>query len=195
MSTPGVSDRHRATRTRRSHRRRRAPHLHLGQTRAAAPDSGLTTNVVFVTAEQSEAAHQRLLGHGQNCYEELGGIRCVAEPAREPKASPAKSHFLRDGIWLATHYRERRARMATPTTWSAPSGPALSQHLPRPAGLCCAHNPPGGPRSGRPHARSWNTDHHARPEWVLLILGGIVTVLVVVAAVWVLSRTLAGEHP
>ena len=67
-------------------------------------DSGLTTNVVFVTAAQSEQAHQRLLALGQNCYEELGGIRCVVESDTDSDGVAGESHFLRDGIWLATHY-------------------------------------------------------------------------------------------
>ena len=67
-------------------------------------DSGLTTNVVFVTAEQSEAAHQRLLALGQNCYEELDGIRCLMESTAGADGADGESHFLRDGIWLATHY-------------------------------------------------------------------------------------------
>ncbi|MGY4858109.1 hypothetical protein [Cryobacterium sp. AP23] len=67
-------------------------------------DSGLTTNVAFVTPEKSEAAHQRLLALGQNCYEELGGIRCVMQTQSDSDGSAGESHFLRDGIWLATHY-------------------------------------------------------------------------------------------
>ncbi|POH70996.1 hypothetical protein C3B59_03250 [Cryobacterium zongtaii] len=66
--------------------------------------SGLTSNVVFVTAEQSEAVHQRLLGDGLNCYEELGGIRCIAESTEGAEGIAGQSHFLRDGIWLATRY-------------------------------------------------------------------------------------------
>ena len=66
--------------------------------------SGLTTNVVFVTAAQSEAVHQRLNALGQNCYEEAGGIRCVIETAKDADGYAGESHFLRDGIWLATHY-------------------------------------------------------------------------------------------
>ncbi|WEO76795.1 hypothetical protein BJQ94_15755 [Cryobacterium sp. SO2] len=67
-------------------------------------DSGLTTNVVFVTAAQSEAVHARLNAIGQSCYEELGGIRCVIETAKDSDGSSGESHFLRDGIWLATHF-------------------------------------------------------------------------------------------
>ncbi|MGO4783464.1 hypothetical protein [Cryobacterium sp. W22_MBD10_FK3] len=66
--------------------------------------SGLTSNVVFVSADQLEAAHQRLLGLGENCYEELGGIRCVAETPQGDEGIAGESHFLRDGIWLATRY-------------------------------------------------------------------------------------------
>ncbi|TFD86467.1 hypothetical protein E3T61_16295 [Cryobacterium lactosi] len=66
--------------------------------------SGLTSNVVFVSAEQLETVHQRLLALGENCYEELGGIRCVAESAESGEGVAGESHFLRDGIWLATHY-------------------------------------------------------------------------------------------
>jgi hypothetical protein len=66
--------------------------------------TGLTSNVVYVSAEQSESVHQRLLGDGMNCYEELGGIRCVAESAAGAEGVAGESHFLRDGIWLATHY-------------------------------------------------------------------------------------------
>ena len=66
--------------------------------------SGLTSNVVFVSAEQSETAHQRLLALGENCYEEFGGIRCVAETSQGDEGVAGESHFLRDGIWLATRY-------------------------------------------------------------------------------------------
>ena len=66
--------------------------------------SGLTSNVVFVTAEQSETVHQRLLALGENCYEELGGIRCLAETSQGEDGVSGESHFLRDGVWLATRY-------------------------------------------------------------------------------------------
>ena len=66
--------------------------------------SGLVTNVVFVTAEQSETARERLEAIGQNCYEELDGIRCVIETPTDGNGSAGESHFLRDGIWLATSF-------------------------------------------------------------------------------------------
>ena len=66
--------------------------------------SGLVTNVVFVTAEQSEAARVRLADMGQTCYEELGGLRCVIENDTDGDGVAGESHFLRDGIWLATSF-------------------------------------------------------------------------------------------
>lgn len=66
-------------------------------------DSGLTTNVVFVTPEQNAAVQARLVAQGLNCYEELGGMRCLVETSGEAGVT-GESHFLRDGIWLATRY-------------------------------------------------------------------------------------------
>jgi len=64
---------------------------------------GLTTNVVFVTAEQSATVQARLVAEGLDCYEELGGLRCLVETAEE-NGTWGESHFLRGGIWLATRY-------------------------------------------------------------------------------------------
>jgi hypothetical protein len=65
--------------------------------------SGLTTSVVWVTPEQSAAVQARLAAAGMTCYEELGGLRCVVETTKNSDTW-GESHFLRDGIWLATHY-------------------------------------------------------------------------------------------
>ncbi|TFC13969.1 hypothetical protein E3O19_11555 [Cryobacterium algoritolerans] len=67
-------------------------------------DSRLTTNLVWVTAEQSAAVKARLAAAGMTCYAELGGLRCVSETTGDAGALSGESHFLRDGIWLATHY-------------------------------------------------------------------------------------------
>jgi hypothetical protein len=67
-------------------------------------DSGLVTNVVFVTDEQAAAAQERLEAVAQNCYEELGGLRCVMQSETDADGSAGESHFLREGIWLATSY-------------------------------------------------------------------------------------------
>jgi hypothetical protein len=66
--------------------------------------SGLVTNVVFVTEAQSVAVKERLSAMGQNCYEELEGLRCVFENDTDGEGLAGESHFLRDGIWLATSF-------------------------------------------------------------------------------------------
>lgn len=70
---------------------------------AGGSGSGLATNVAYVTAEQAEAVQTRLNDLGQNCYDELGGIRCVMQEVGT-EGTTGESHFLRDGIWLATLY-------------------------------------------------------------------------------------------
>lgn len=62
---------------------------------------GLTTNVAALTAEQSTdvIAHMNELGY--NCYEELQGTRCVTETPND-NGTVGESHFLREGIWVAT---------------------------------------------------------------------------------------------
>jgi hypothetical protein len=66
--------------------------------------SGLVTNVVFVTEEQNIAARERLEAIAQSCYDELEGFRCVMQSDTDGEGSAGESHFLRDGIWLATSY-------------------------------------------------------------------------------------------
>jgi hypothetical protein len=65
--------------------------------------SGVVTNLVWVTAEQTQAVGNRLRELALNCYEELGGLRCITETRTEEGIS-GQSHFLRDGIWLATQF-------------------------------------------------------------------------------------------
>ena len=64
---------------------------------------GLTTELVWVTPEQSAAVQSRLTAIGMNCYEELGGMRCLIESTNDGEIT-GESHFLRDGLWLATSY-------------------------------------------------------------------------------------------
>lgn len=70
---------------------------------AGGSDSGLTTNLVWVTPEQAIAVRARLSAAGYTCYEELSGDRCLTETVTEA-GSRGESHFVRDGIWLATKY-------------------------------------------------------------------------------------------
>ena len=64
---------------------------------------GLTTELAWVTPEQSEDVQARLTAIGMNCYEELGGMRCLIETTNG-EGLDGESHFLREGIWLATSY-------------------------------------------------------------------------------------------
>jgi hypothetical protein len=62
---------------------------------------GLTTNVAALTPEQSTdvLAHMEELGY--DCYEELAGTRCVTETFND-NGTIGESHFVREGIWVAT---------------------------------------------------------------------------------------------
>ena len=70
---------------------------------AGGSDTGVVTDLVWVTPEQSGAVKARLEEAGLRCYEELEGLRCVIQTTTE-SGTFGESHFLRDGIWLATKY-------------------------------------------------------------------------------------------
>ncbi|TFD86468.1 hypothetical protein E3T61_16300 [Cryobacterium lactosi] len=63
--------------------------------------TGVATNVVWVTEAQTAAVEARLRALGMECYEELGGLRCITETTTDTD-NFGQSHFLRGGIWLAT---------------------------------------------------------------------------------------------
>ncbi|MGY4858107.1 hypothetical protein [Cryobacterium sp. AP23] len=65
--------------------------------------SGVVTNLVWLTEEQTQAVANRLRELALNCYEELGGLRCITE-TRGDEGVSGQSHFLRGGIWLATQF-------------------------------------------------------------------------------------------
>jgi hypothetical protein len=66
-------------------------------------DVGLTTNVAVLTEPQQADVASRLRGLGYSCFEELKGLRCVTETI-EDAGSWGESHFLREGLWLATKW-------------------------------------------------------------------------------------------
>jgi hypothetical protein len=70
---------------------------------AGPSGAGVSTNVVWVTPEQAATVTQRLAELGMDCYEELGGLRCIVQGDANGD-SFGQSHFVRDGIWLATHW-------------------------------------------------------------------------------------------
>ncbi|MFC6356848.1 hypothetical protein [Luethyella okanaganae] len=66
-------------------------------------DVGLTTDIAYVTAEQQASTIELMQRLGFDCYGELGGTRCVTE-SNEEAGSFGESHFLRDGVWVATRW-------------------------------------------------------------------------------------------
>jgi hypothetical protein len=64
---------------------------------------GLVTSLAAVDQAQTDAAIAAFQAAGMECYEELGGTRCIGE--WQGVAGPAgESHFLREGHWIATRW-------------------------------------------------------------------------------------------
>lgn len=66
-------------------------------------DRGVTTGIGPVTAEEQQSVLARMQQLEFDCYEELGGTRCVTEMS-DDNGSLGESHFLRDGVWIATKW-------------------------------------------------------------------------------------------
>lgn len=64
---------------------------------------GIITNVASITAEQQADLTASIGSLGFPCYDELDGLRCVTERS-DDGASWGESHFIRDGIWIATKW-------------------------------------------------------------------------------------------
>ena len=67
---------------------------------------GIQTWVTEVTPEQSAEAVRALEANGNECGEQLGGIRCTQE-FRDDEAGTGVagySHVLRGNLWIATHW-------------------------------------------------------------------------------------------
>lgn len=66
-------------------------------------DTGIITTLAWVTPQQSAAVEDRLVATGLKCFAQSDGVRCVIQTNTLDGAF-GESHFLRDGIWLATKY-------------------------------------------------------------------------------------------
>jgi hypothetical protein len=66
-------------------------------------DVGITTNVAVLTEPQQADVTARMKGVGYSCYDELKGLRCVTE-THDEAGSWGESHFVREGLWLATKW-------------------------------------------------------------------------------------------
>ncbi|KQO98513.1 hypothetical protein [Leifsonia sp. Leaf264] len=67
-------------------------------------DMMLRTDIARLTAEQFDGAVVHAQDLGWNCYEELGGTRCVTETAMTADGNNGYSYFFRDGIWISTRW-------------------------------------------------------------------------------------------
>ncbi|MEF3403276.1 hypothetical protein [Agromyces sp. CCNWLW203] len=63
---------------------------------------GLTTNVAHVNDEQAAAMLANFNESGYSCYEEFEGTRCVSETPMSADGQAGESHFVREGVWIAT---------------------------------------------------------------------------------------------
>ncbi|MBT2498632.1 hypothetical protein J7E25_05950 [Agromyces sp. ISL-38] len=63
----------------------------------------LVTGVATLTPEQQSSTLDYLAGTDFDCYQELEGTRCVVEGA-EGGENWGESHFVREGIWIATRW-------------------------------------------------------------------------------------------
>lgn len=72
------------------------------------PESGaghvfLVTSVASLTPEQQGSTLDYLVTTGMDCYDQSGGTRCVIE-GDEGGEAWGESHFVREGIWIATRW-------------------------------------------------------------------------------------------
>lgn len=67
---------------------------------------GIITWVTEVTPEESAEAVRALEANGNDCGEQLGGIRCTFEFAEDDAGTGVAgySHVLRGNLWIATHW-------------------------------------------------------------------------------------------
>lgn len=72
-----------------------------------AGEYGLNTNITQVSAETTAAVSARLAELDFDCSEEFGGSRCIQSDTVTDELGTyrvGESHFLRGGVWIATHW-------------------------------------------------------------------------------------------
>jgi hypothetical protein len=65
-------------------------------------DRGVTTDVARVAPDEAASTLEHFASAGFTCFEELEGTRCLIESAPSPDGQSGESHFIRDGVWIAT---------------------------------------------------------------------------------------------
>jgi hypothetical protein len=68
---------------------------------AGGGDVGITTNVAVLTEVQQPDVVAQFESLGYDCFDELEGLRCIDQHEEEAGAW-GESHFLREGVWIAT---------------------------------------------------------------------------------------------
>lgn len=70
---------------------------------SGAGDTGLVTTLAQIDSTTDSLVRSRLNTLGWTCYDSSGGVRCVTE-GTDANGSWGESHFLRDGVWIATRW-------------------------------------------------------------------------------------------
>jgi hypothetical protein len=65
--------------------------------------AGVSTTVATIDDEQTGLIVDHLRDRGDSCFAERGGIRCTTAGSND-EGYFGESHFLRDGVWIATEY-------------------------------------------------------------------------------------------
>lgn len=76
---------------------------HLDCSWGSAGDYGLTTSITRVDAGTSQKVLDRMVELGYQCHDEQEGKRCVSS-SWEQGTHVGESHFVRNGVWVATHW-------------------------------------------------------------------------------------------
>ena len=78
--------------------------LHCNWTsEAGGSGQGVITNVASIATEKQGELTASIGSLGFTCYDELGGLRCVTESTGDG-TTVGESHFIKDGIWIATKW-------------------------------------------------------------------------------------------
>lgn len=66
-------------------------------------DSGIVTSLAEIDEQTDSAVRTRFNTLGWTCFDVAQGVRCITEGS-DANGSWGESHFLRDGIWIATRW-------------------------------------------------------------------------------------------
>lgn len=64
---------------------------------------GIVTSLAQIDSETDSLVKSRLNALGWTCYDSSGGVRCITE-GTDTNGAWGESHFIRDGVWIATRW-------------------------------------------------------------------------------------------